>query len=269
MLATIRQLRAAIDLDQVEAMINAALGADWASGRIMQAMGLERIIYDTLSGLAPEWERIAVAVGESSASTLEAELAIAEINMDAFFQRVPALTRLHSGTLITNVTTQQLETIRAVLAENWERTPAQLARALKDVVGLDRKQAPALERYRLELERKKLPKKKIQAMVIAERKRMVNIRANRIGRTEPVSMANEAQLELWKVEKESGNLSGIDLTKKFVGLAGELLYPPAHPNCLCTVQIILLQDGRFARRWIRVPAQQPCAICDSYEGQVI
>jgi hypothetical protein len=269
MLATIRQLRAAIDLDQVEALVNGALGADWASGRIMQGMGLDRIIYDTLSGLDPEWERIAVGVGESSASVLTNELAIPEINMNAFFQRVPAMTRAHAGTLITNVTRDQLEAIRDVLAENWQRTPAQLARALKDVVGLDGRQAPALERYRLSLEVKKTPKAKIQKLVNAERKRMTTIRANRIGRTEPVSMANRAQLELWQVEKEAGHLSGIDLKKMFSGLAGDLPYPPAHPNCLCAVQIIQLEDRRFARRWIRVPVQQPCPICDSYDGQII
>lgn len=269
MLAMIRQLRAAIDLDKAEAMINGALGADWASGRIMQGFGLDRIIYDGITAQNATWERIAVAVGESSADALEASLGIPEINMDRYLARVPQLLRGHSGRLITNLVKGQRESIRAVLAENWQRTPRQLAKAVKAVAGLTEQQALALERYRRSLEARKVPAKEIAKKITAERNRLGDIRSNRIARTETVSMANQAQLELWRVEKEAGHLSGIDLEKKFNGLAGELAYPPAHPNCLCAVLIIQLPDGRFARQWIRVPVQQECPICDSYQNQVV
>jgi hypothetical protein len=272
MLNTIRQLQAAIDLDQVERLVNGALGADWAGGRIMQAMGLDKVIYDGITPLNATWERIAVAVGESSADALEAELGIPEIGMDRYFARVPQLMRGQSGKMITNLAKDQLQSIRAVLAENWSRTPRQLAEAVRAVAGLQQRQALALERYRISLEGQTKPKlspSKIRAAVAKERTRLSKIRGNVIARTETVSMANQAQLELWKVEKEAGHLSGIDLDKKFSGLNGELAYPPAHPNCLCAVQIIQLPDGRFARLWIRVPAQQECNICDSYQGQVI
>lgn len=272
MLSTIRHLYAAVDLDKVEAMINGALGSDWAGGRIMQGMGLDRIFYDGINEQSATWERLAVVVGESSADALEQTLAIPEIDMDRYFARVPRLMRQHSGELITNLQQGQLDSIRRVLAENWNRTPKQLARAVKDVVGLQARQALALERYRLKLEAQKKPKLKearIQTLINAERKRLTMIRANVVARTETVSMANRAQHELWAVEKEAGHLSGINLDTLFTGLAGDLAYPPAHPNCMCAVIIVMLPDGRFARRWIRVPAQQECKICDSYQDQVI
>jgi hypothetical protein len=272
MLDVIAQLQAAIDLDKVEALINGALGADWAGGRIMQAMGLDKIIYDGITAENATWERIAVAVGESSADALEQTLAIPEINMNRYFERVGQIARYESGQLITNLKGDQLSSIRAVLAENWQRTPRQLAESVRAVAGLQQRQALALERYRLKLEGQKKPKlspSKIRAKVASERTRLSKIRGNAIARTETVRCANAAQLELWKVEKEAGHLSGIDLTKKFSGSEGELDYPPAHPNCLCAVLIIQLPDGRFARQWIRVPVQQECDICDSYQNQVI
>lgn len=267
-----RDLRAALDLDAVERIVNGALGADWASGRIMQAFGLDRIVYDGITAEGATWERIAVTVGESSASALEQGLAIPEINMDRYFERVPRLLRTHSGNLITNLVGDQRETIRAVLAENWQRTPRQLAEAVRAVAGLQKRQALALERYRLALEsragKRKLTPSEIKRRVEVERTRLSKIRGNVIARTETVHMANRAQHELWRVEKEAGHLSGIDLDAPFRGAAGELMYPPAHPNCLCAVQVIVL-DGRFARQWIRVPVQQECDICDTYNGQVV
>lgn len=271
-LAVIDQLRAAIDLDRVEAIVNGALGADWAAGRIMQGMGLERIIYDGITAENATWERIAVAVGESSADALEQTLAIPEINMDRYFARVTQIARNESGQLITNLVDGQLDTIRSVLAENWQRTPRQLAESVRAVAGLQKRQAIALERYRLSLEVQRKPKlslSRIAAQVERERTRLSKIRGNVIARTETVRCANTAQLELWKVEKEAGHLSGINLDALFDGLAGKLAYPPAHPNCLCAVLIIQLADGRFARQWIRVPVEQTCPICDSYNGQVI
>lgn len=279
MLRTIRALRAAIDLDHVERLVNGALGADWAAGRIMQAMGLDQVIYEGITPLTATWERVAMAVGESSADALEDAFAIPEIDMDHFTRRVTELSRRHSGELITNLSRGrlvngqqvggQLQVIRDVLAANWQRTPRQLAVALKAVVGLTSRQALALERYRQALEAAGTKAKELAKLTTRERNRLGEIRANRIARTETVSMANRAQLELWAVEKEAGHLSGIDLSREFQGLAGPKKYPPAHPNCLCAVQIILLGDGRFARKWIRVPAQQECPICDSYQGQVI
>lgn len=54
----------------------------------------------------------------------------------------------------------------------------------------------------------------------------------------------------------------------FDGSEGPLAGPPAHPNCLCFLEVY--EEGVIIyRRWTRAGEMRPCPICDTYAGMVV
>jgi len=108
---------------------------------------------------------------------------------------------------------------------------------------------------------------KVDTMVDRYHQRYLQYRARTIARTETIRASNAGQLEAWKQARQQGlldadrtrrkwivtipcplcrqirdmNKDGVPLDEPFMGPDGPIDYPPAHPNCRCTVGLSFVE----------------------------
>lgn len=147
-----------------------------------------------------------------------------------------------------------------------------IARQLRPVIGLTSREAASVEKLRNTLVAAETPLARIETLTAQRAKKLLNVRAKRIARTEMTWSYSMGQLDAVKsyqaagwipknvvVAKKwrkvlpviecfcdalDGQIIGIDAT--FPGatdLVQSTLTPPAHPNCACTIDIVILTGG--------------------------
>lgn len=184
------------------------------------------------------------------------------------------------------------QTIETAIREGM--APRKSARVIRDIVGLNAKQAGALAKFRRTLETQKKPfaQSRINQMVRRQRDRMLKFRSESIARTETIAAVNAAQQETM-IQGINDGLIDTTLTKKIwvvtpddrlcpfcEPMAGQVIeitgsfesgekeledgetrsfgnvgHPPLHPLCRCSVGLVTLNNPKT----ITTPTVDPAA----------
>lgn len=174
---------------------------------------------------------------------------------------------------------------RAAVASIVERSiregiePRKAARMVESVVGLDEKSAGALWNYSDSIFDADVAPAIIDKRIERYKKKLLRARAKRIARTETMGAMNAGQLESFRQARDAGLLESGAGKEWIVALDDDLCeicapmdkevvpvdddfsnglpYPPAHPNCRCTVGPASPEE--VAESLLRVPAAPPVA----------
>lgn len=192
-----------------------------------------------------------------------------------------------SAALVTAVDEQTRQSIRDLVTRGFSegRTVQTTARAIRQVVGLNQRQATALVNYRNAqtgyFSQANFPRtdpaklaERMEARVEAYRQKLIRQRATMIARSETIRAANNGQQLLWKEAQRQGYLStgvrrfwiitagackfcapipamnadGVGIDQPFDTPIGSIDNPgDPHPNCRCAQRIETMQStGRIA-----------------------
>lgn len=167
------------------------------------------------------------------------------VTYDASNERAVKVLRETRGRLITAITEEQRATIIDALAEGTSagKNPREQARAIRETLGLTRKQATAVRAYRRQLEQpppapaaaegeepKPAPKprdpKQVERMVDKAAARALNRRAETVARTEALGAVHEGMYAAYGQAIETGTLPAEQIERKW--LAGDPPRTRAH-----------------------------------------
>lgn len=166
--------------------------------------------------------------------------------------------------LVTRVTASVRETIRDAIAIGVRDNQAipEIARAVRNTIGMLPRDASALGRMRRELRATGLSAAKTEARIARRAGAMLNRRARSIARTEVQFAMNEARAAEWASAVAQGELPrdmrriwiakdpcdlcislaehpSVALDEPFIDESGEsVMRPPRHTNCRCSVALV-------------------------------
>lgn len=174
----------------------------------------------------------------------------------------------HAAEFVTNVSTTQIEGIRAVVqraAVLEDMSVDELARVIRPMIGLTKQQSSAVMKYYEKLREKGVTPKRAKDMALRDAARRHRSRAYDIARTELATAYNtgaddavraaQAKGYLGEMEKEwcaaddermcpyCGKMDGkrIAMDEEFEGISSSWStrrHPPAHPGCRCGVRYV-------------------------------
>lgn len=165
----------------------------------------------------------------------------------------------HAAELVSQVGKDAKAAIRALVVQAFEDgvSPRDLARLIRETVGLTERDALAVVRRRADLLRGGATEAVAQAKAEKYAAKLLRSRALTIARTEAMRASNEGQEELWAEAQAHGFLTGREF-KVWMGADpcpicapynGEKVLlndtfsagqdPPLHPNCMCTIGIVM------------------------------
>ena len=174
--------------------------------------------------------------------------------------------RRESGQLVTAITAQTRETLRVMVSQAFRQgvTVDELARQIREVVGLLPRQATALANFKSRLTGEGVTGLRIQELADPYRRRLLTQSARTIARTEIIGSSSFGQNEAWRQAVEAGWLRS-GAKRKWIVTADDKLCPrcepmrgktatlgrsydtgemgpPKHPNCRCTQGLALLNE---------------------------
>lgn len=152
-----------------------------------------------------------------------------------------------------------------VRSQRGEMTPTQLARAIREVIGLDKRRVTAASRFAARLADEvaagTLTAERMTTRLARYTEALRRQRALVIARTESIDALNGGQQVLWQKAVAQGVISSTRLVQKWIVTRDELLCekcepladakaeigapfpngkmrPPAHPSCRCAVGLV-------------------------------
>jgi SPP1 gp7 family putative phage head morphogenesis protein len=152
------------------------------------------------------------------------------------------------------------------IASNMAYDPARTARVIRDSVGMDPRSVTALENYERTLGSTKTPVSPGRAKIMVNQyaTRLKAARTATVARTQTTLALNQARYQEWQRRATAGfqdpasmvewittpddklcdpcaALSGlrVPFNQQFASSVGNVLHPPLHPNCRCTVILVL------------------------------
>ncbi len=183
-----------------------------------------------------------------------------------------------AAALVTLVNEETKQTIRDLVARAYREqvTAADTARLIRDVVGLNERQATALFNYRAGLVESGMAEEKVARMAAKYGDRLLRDRASTIAQTEIHRASAEGQHELWRqgvregrinpatarrywisnvgacdwcVEMEELNADGVTVDGQFQTPDGDMIDGPedSHVNCRCSSSIDLEGEDAGSR----------------------
>lgn len=202
------------------------------------------------------------------------------LTFDATNPRVERWIKKNTARLVTVVSSETRAAIRDVIrdAMREELPPIEVHRRIKAVIGLNQRQARALQNYRVGLMAADMPKARVTTLVNAYREQQLRYRADMIARTEMMAAVNQGNIEgqrqaveegfikgkamkQWITAPEDGrlcpscrkmNLVKVPLdtpfrvtlyreTKRGLKAVGAVKVdtPPVHPHCRCTHLLVI------------------------------
>ena len=227
-------------------------------------------LYRGLSALELSALEFRAAKKPSETSTAKTKVGKFGLKFDVANPRAIAWARTHAAKLAVDMSEETRRAVRAIIARGFTqgRHPYQTAKLLLDVIGLTERQGVALMSYRDKLEEQGFLGKDLDDEVLVRSNEMFEARAEMIARTETMRASNEGQQELWNQAVDAGLLTGAELREwivtpddrlcpiceamegQTVGMGepfdvdGEdVMVPPAHPNCRCTIGISAESPG--------------------------
>lgn len=170
--------------------------------------------------------------------------------------------------LVAEITRTTEEGIRQIVIDAYEQGghPYEQARKIRNLVGLTRRQAIAVDNYEKMLTAEGMKRSQVNKLVTAYRNRQLTARARNIARTETIRAANAGQQQVWQQAVKRGlldpqtvrriwivtpddrlcpicapipgmNPEGVKLNDSFDTPQGPVKEPPVHPQCRCAVAI--------------------------------
>jgi hypothetical protein len=199
------------------------------------------------------------------------------ISFDIVNPRVYDWIRTETGNLITVINRDTLQAVREVIRRAFidGSGPKVIAENIRDWIGLNARQAAALDKFRKDLIAKATAQTQIDKLVERYFQKLLKARATMIGRTEALKAANEGYREQIRQAVQDGLLDplkwemkwlvtpddilcekcltmkdarrplvGVYVTGEYSGTVG----PPGHPNCRCgeVVKRIALEHQKAA-----------------------
>lgn len=127
----------------------------------------------------------------------------------------------HTGDLVTGISLESRDAIASVVMHGFEQgvTPEQMSKQIREVVGLNARQAKAVTNRRTMLESQGLDPTEVDAKADAYAKRLLRERGENIARTETVTAANRGQTHAWQTARDA-NVIPKDTKKKWIAALG-------------------------------------------------
>jgi hypothetical protein len=253
----------------------AALSAAIASGDIATILAAVQVARFS-TALAPAVQVIETIVTEAAARALTE---VTDIAVRASFTIVNPLAAVAAHTrgaqFVTQVTRETRAAIRALTARAVTEgiAPRELATLIKPSIGLTVRQTQAVLNARAEWSASGLAGESLTKKLEAYGAKLLKQRAVMIARTETIAAANTGQLAAWRGAVQLGHLQpettsrvwsaasdqrvcpicealdeqAVDFEDAFTTLDGdELMSPPAHPSCRCSVSLAFERRTRSA-----------------------
>lgn len=222
-------------------------------GRVDQALGL---LEAAASKLGVAWSKSFSRAAVSTAAHVNRHVPIIDFSFDQTNTAAVEAMRRNRLRLIRGFTDQQRRTVRQALADGVEQglNPRDQARLFRDSIGLTPYQERIVRNYRRNLEEgdkaaleralrdrrfdpsaqraidgQTLPKKQIDKMVEAYRRRMINHRAETIARTESLRAVHEGVHNTYEQAIDQGVLNEQDL-KRTWNTAGDRRVRHSHSS---------------------------------------
>ena len=188
--------------------------------------------------------------------------------LDPMADGVRAWAANHAAEFITNVSTAQMEGLRAVIqraAVLENMSVDELSRVIRPMVGLTKQQSNAVMNYYQELRENGVPPKRARESAIRDAARRHRERAYSVARTELSTAYNTGAHEATKQAQARGYMGRtvkqwcaaddermcpycgaldgkeVEMDEEFDGISSSWstrLHPPAHPGCRCAVLYI-------------------------------
>lgn len=179
--------------------------------------------------------------------------------------------------LVTAVSRETRFAVRELVTQSFvDNKPFQpTARSIRQIVGFNRPQAGALEKFSaarfLEVEKGEISRAKALQLIDRERRAKIRYRSETIAKTELWTAGNRGQLEAWQQAVDERLIEIVGLDADFVSSTGERAHlPPIHVKCGCASRLIRTEvNGRtvYARQWVISPGN-PCPRCIAFNGVI-
>jgi len=232
------------DLASVENMIDwVAFGAGFG------------VIRETFRGIMDE-------VGKATARGLSEKLKV-ELRFDLLNPRAVEFINQHTGELITQITEESRQAIRAIIRQAFEEGghPYQQAKKIIQHIGLTERQSRAVENFRRRQLEAGVSKAEADRRAEAYAKRLLRDRAEKVARTETMLASNEGQREAWRQAADAGLIDPAELEREWIVTEDDRTCPiclamdgkrapiggtyengsngpPLHPRCRCTEGLV-------------------------------
>lgn len=181
-------------------------------------------------------------------------------------RRAQRFAQRNAGKMVTRVSRETRAALRQLIVRAIREgvAPYTAAREIAQYVGLNVRQAATARAYRRDLERSGLAPTRVAQIMELYTRRKIRERAVMIARTEILRALNYGKLEGWLADQEEGLLSeqalkelvvtpdeklcdvcepldgeAIPLDEDFETDEGDFDAPPFHPNCRCTIDVIV------------------------------
>lgn len=195
--------------------------------------------------------------GAAAADTLKDTHGLT-IAFDLTNPRAQQFAATQTATMVTEVTDGTKESIRAIIERGFSEhlTPVDVAKEIREVVGLHSRQAQAVTTFRARLVADDIEGELLERRVEKYAAAQLRQRAEMIARTELMSASNAGQQELWVQAQEKGLLpreqmrvwiatpddridmecEALDGTETGLNepFSSGVMSPPLHPRCRCT-----------------------------------
>lgn len=257
--AFLAAVRGAADVVNISDLVDAV-----RSGQVSQieaAAQLEELSPALRRLLLPVLGRLfalGVQVGEDQLGDVALTIAFDLSNPEAI-----AWVQSHGASLVTDVTDGTRSAIRALVdvAFREGRSPDQLAREIREVIGLTERQMEAVQAFRERLWNEGVEASEVERRAARYADAQLRYRAEMIARTETLEASNEGQQQLWEHARAQGLLNPektrrvwivtpdgrlCDLCEPMDGeeatlggtFKGGVRRPPRHPQCRCTTGLV-------------------------------
>lgn len=181
--------------------------------------------------------------------------------------RVERWARSRSSILVTDITHQSRQAVRNAIGDlvSGDSNPLDVAKRIQDAVGLTERQSNAVNRFRQSMSDAGLDADTVDRRTEGYRDRLMRQRAETISRTETINAVNAGQQEAWDQAAEDGvvdrktakkmwivtpddrlcpicePLGGVTvgIDEQFDTEEGLVDGPGLHPNCRCSMAIVL------------------------------
>ena len=177
-----------------------------------------------------------------------------------------AWVQAHGAELVVDVTDSTRSAIRSLVEVAFRegRAPAQLARELREVVGLLPRQATAVQHFRERLIEEGVSAEAVERRAGRYAEAQLRYRAQNVARTETLDASNAGQQELWQSARSQGLIDpqstrrvvivtqddrlDLEICEPLDGaeagldepFPGGYMRPPFHPSCRCSVGLRFL-----------------------------
>ena len=237
--------------------------------QVYEALHLRELIGDLKPG-ATERLKTTYMTGATVGAAALRRVGIGLIRFDHLDPHAVQWASRNAGRWVTEVDASQRDAVRVLVtrAQQFGRTVDQVARDLRDVVGLHSRQVAAVEKFRARLEARELDRDEIERRVGRYADTQLRARMEMIARTEVVSAGNAGQQGAWQEAVREGLLDRKTAYRKWLATHDDLLDTviceemdgkevpldepwklpngeeiqlpqEAHPNCRCSEGLVI------------------------------